>query len=87
MIDIAKLRVGNKVRYQPQHYGDDAWENGIIKEIREDRTDGVWVVYQCGGNWEYYDCYTGALTMLGDLRMGWAFGPENKKEVDTNADS
>ena len=71
MIDIAQLRIGQQVHYQPEHYGDDRWENGMIKEIREGKMDGVWVVYNCGGNWDYYMDYTSALTNLRDLKLGW----------------
>jgi len=71
MIDIAQLRIGEKVHYQPAHYGPREWENGIIKEIRDGRMDGVWVVYNCGGDWENYEKYTSALTNLRDLKIGW----------------
>lgn len=71
MIDITKLSVGDKVYYQPDHYKRDEWENGIIKEIREGKTDGVWVVYNCAGNWGRYRDYTSALTNLRDLKLGW----------------
>ncbi len=71
MINIAELRIGDKVHYQPSHYDDDEWKNGRIKEIREGKTDGVWVVYNCGGNWNNYQNYTGALTNLRDLKLGW----------------
>ena len=74
-LDITKLRVGDKVHYQPPHYGLDDWENGIIKEIREGRTDGVWVVYNCAGNWKRYQEYTSALTNLSDLKLGWRHKP------------
>ena len=70
-IDFAKLRVGDKVHYQPGHYGLDQWENGIIKEIRENKTDAVFVVYDCAGDWKNYKNYTGALTNLRDLKLGW----------------
>ena len=71
MIDIAKLHVGDKVHYQPEHYSDSEWENGRIKEIRGGRVDGVWVVYNCAGNWDRYMDYTSALTNLRDLKTGW----------------
>lgn len=71
MLDIAQLRVVQKVHYQPEHYKDDEWENGIIKEIREDRPDGVWVVYKCNGEWARFSEYTSALTNLRDLKLGW----------------
>lgn len=70
-IDIAALRVGQKVHYQPAHYRADEWENGRIKVIREGRTDGVWVVYNCAGDWENFVNYTSALTNLRDLKLGW----------------
>lgn len=72
MIDIAKLKIGQKVHYQPSHYCDnDVWENGIIKEIRENNNKAVFVVYNCGGNWDNYADYTSALTQLDDLGLGW----------------
>ena len=71
MIDIAKLHVGDKVHYQPEYYGNDKWENGRIKEIRDGKIDGVWVVYNCAGNWNRYQDYTSALTNLRDLKPGW----------------
>ncbi len=70
MIDIAKLKVSDKVCYQPSHFPGDKWENGMIKEIR-DSLDSVWVVYNCNGNWNRYKDYTGALTNLRDLKLGW----------------
>ena len=77
-IDIAQLRVGQKVHYQPEHYNDDEWENGIIKEIPEGATnpeslcfDSIRVVYHCNGHWDRYDEYTSALTNLRDLKLGW----------------
>lgn len=71
MIDIAKLHIGDKVHYQPSHYEDERWENGLIKEIREGVTDSIWVVYNCGGNWDNYRDYTSAKTNLRDLKLGW----------------
>ena len=79
MIDIAKLRIGDKVHYQPQHYCEDQWENGIIKEIlnfainKTARVDYnyIRVVYNCAGNWENFKNYTSALTHLRDLKLGW----------------
>ncbi len=71
MIDIAKLKVGDKVHYQPDHYGKDKWENGMVKEIPEHTNDAVRVVYNCGGNWDEFENYTSALTNLRDLKLGW----------------
>ena len=66
---ISQLNIGDKVHYQPEYYGDKKWENGIVKELRP--PDGVWVVYNCAGNWHRYKDYTGAKTHLRDLKPGW----------------
>ena len=71
MITIEQLKVGDSVHYQPSHYGEDKWENGVIKEIRKDILDAVWVVYNCGGEWHRYKEYTSAKTNLCDLKLGW----------------
>lgn len=65
------LRVGDKVRYQPDHYPEERWENGIVKEVPDHTDTAVRVVYNCGGDWENYANYTSALTDLRDLRIGW----------------
>lgn len=71
MIDISKLRVGDPVHYQPEQYGTEKWENGLIKRIPDYPYDAVFVVYNCAGNWEKYMDYTAAMTNLRDLKPGW----------------
>jgi hypothetical protein len=73
-MDIAKLKIGDKVHYQPAHYEDHEWENGIIKEIPEHTNKSVRVVYHCAGNWDDYKNYTSAMTDLIDLKPGWRNG-------------
>ena len=73
MIDIAKLRIGDKVCYQPDHYDEGQWENGMIKEIRDSNMVAVFVVYNCAGNWDRFRDYTSALTNLTDLKIGWKY--------------
>ena len=75
MISIEMLHIGSKVRYQPEHYGSNRWENGIVKELRA--PDGVWVVYNCNNEWKRYEDFTAAKTHLHDLRPGWV---ENGKQ-------
>lgn len=70
-IDISKLRIGDKVYYQPEHYDPEQWENGMVKEIRDNVFKSVWVVYNCAGNWDDYVNYTSAKTNLTDLKLGW----------------
>ncbi len=71
MLKQDDLKVGDKVCYQPSHYGRLEWENGIVKEIPKHTTESVRVVYHCGGNWDNYQDYTSALTNLCDLTKGW----------------
>lgn len=71
MVDIAQLRVGDKVYYQPEHYAEGKWENGIVKEIPEHSLDSARVVYHCNGDWENFHNYTGCLTNRRDLFKGW----------------
>ena len=77
-IDILKLKVGDKVHYQPEHYKDGEFENGLIKEIPEFAFDkdhmyfnNIRVVYNCNGEWHRYKDYTSALTNIRDLKLGW----------------
>ena len=71
MIDISKLKVGDKVYYQPAHFNFDEFENGIVKEIPDFTDDAVRVVYNCAGDWERFEEYTAALTNIEDLKLGW----------------
>lgn len=71
MIDIAKLKVGDKVCYQPAHYGADKYENGLVKEMPDHTNTSIRVVYNCAGNWDKFMDYTSALTQLSDLTLGW----------------
>lgn len=84
MVNTAKLKVGDKVYYQPEHYKNilvldntteetvtEKWENGLVKEIPDWSTDSVRVVYNCCGDWNNYKDYTSALTNISDLYLGW----------------
>ena len=84
MVDITKLKIGDKVYYQPEHYKNilvldntteetvtEKWENGLVKEIPDWSTDSVRVVYNCCGDWDNYKDYTSALTNVNDLYLGW----------------
>lgn len=65
------LKVGDSVRYQPAHYSEDKWENGIVKEIPSHNINAVRVVYNCNNEWRDYQNYTSAMTRLEDLKYGW----------------
>ena len=69
--ELRMYKVGDKVHYQPDHYGHDKWENGIVKEVREGITEAVWVVYNCNNDWIHHREYTSARTRLEDLKPGW----------------
>ncbi|MCK9417600.1 hypothetical protein M0Q97_13240 [Candidatus Dojkabacteria bacterium] len=82
MINLATIKIGEKVYYQPDYYkADDKFENGIIKEIPEHTTTSVRVVYKCGGDWKNYKDYNSALTSVDDLYYGW-----KHKEIEISDD-
>ena len=72
MVDISKIKIGDKVCYQPDHYKESGkYENGVVKLIPEESLDSLRVVYNCGGDWNNYMNYTSALTNVRDLELGW----------------
>lgn len=71
MLDIKDIEVGSKVYYQPSHYSENEWENGIVKEIPNHTNDAVRVVYNCNDDWANYKNYTSALTNIRDLKLNW----------------
>ena len=87
MIDIAKIKIGDKVYYQPEHYKSkhiinidikeskdiEKWENGIVKEVHTHSIDSVRVVYNCDGDCENFKNYTSSLTNIRDLYEGWKY--------------
>lgn len=73
MLDISKIKVGSRVCYQPSHYYEYEFENGIVKEIQEHTTDSVRVVYNCDNDWTNYQNYTSALTNIKDLHLDWKY--------------
>lgn len=66
---MLKIKVGDKVSYHPKHYSENHYEIGIVKEIVDNTS--IRVVYNCGGDWENYMNYTGCLTNIRDLIIGW----------------
>lgn len=80
MIDISKMKVGDKVYYQPSHYQPDKWENGMVKEIPEHSLNSIRVVYNCNEDWKNFRNYTSALTNISDLKLGWKSEVEETKE-------
>jgi hypothetical protein len=72
MINISKIKVGDKVCYQPDHYKtENKYENGIVKEVPDWSTNSIRIVYNCAGDWNNYKDYTSALTNVRDLTLGW----------------
>lgn len=80
MVDIAKLRIGEKVHYQPTFLKDsNRFENGIVKGLSPN--GGVFVVYRCGGDWKNFKNYTAENTHPIDLFLGWKM-EEIKKDIE-----
>lgn len=72
MIDIAKLKIGDRVHYIPFEGCDESqYENGLVKEIPNHTNTEVRVVYSCGGDWDNFMNYTSALTPISKMGMGW----------------
>ena len=67
-MDIAKLKIGDKVHYTPR---EGVYENGMVKEIPDHTNTQVRVVYNCGSDWDNFMDYTSALTPISKLCMGW----------------
>ena len=65
--DLPKLRVGDKVYYTYQ-YQNPRFQNGIIKTIVG---QNIYVVYNCNANWDNYKDYTGLLSPISALTLGW----------------
>lgn len=72
MIDIAKLKIGDKVHYTPFDGCDIALiENGMVKEIPDHTNTSIRVVYNCAGEWDRFMDFTSAMTPIDKLAIGW----------------
>lgn len=79
MVDVTRLKAGDKVCYV-NPYNKNEWENGIVKSLNDgtDEQYNVYVVYNCGDDWDNYMNYRGARTNPMDLEIGW----RNEAQVD-----
>lgn len=72
MINIAKLKIGDKVHYTPfEECAESLIENGLVKEIPDHTNTAVRVVFNCAGEWNNFKDYTSQLTPISKLSMGW----------------
>ena len=72
MIDISRLKIGDKVHYVPfKGCNPSQYENGMVKDIPQESYSSVKVVYNCGGDWNNFKNYTASSTPLSKLRIGW----------------
>ena len=69
MVDIASLKLGDKVHYIG--FEGDEPQNGVVKSIPEDEFNFVFVVYHCAGEWDNYANYTAQRTNVKELYPGW----------------
>ena len=71
-VDINVLKAGDKVYYQPPYYLENSkWSNGVVKRTVIDNPGLIWVVFHCDGQWENFMDYTGQLTPIEHLYLGW----------------
>lgn len=70
-----ELKLGDKVIYGNRK------GRGIVKSVHP-FTEAVWVVFNCGEDWENYQNYTAQLTFCSDLTKGWS--DENVTNQNSN---
>ena len=81
MIDISKIKIGDKVHYIPFEGCDESQlENGIVKEIPEHTNTAVRVVYRCAEELYRFMDYTSVLTNIKDLKLGWKHQQRFKRQ-------
>jgi hypothetical protein len=72
MVEVKVIKKGDSVHYVPSHKKESGeFENGVVKGIAPN--GGVFVVYNCSGEWHRYEDYTGVNTRPEDLYEGWKF--------------
>lgn len=62
---INDMKKGDKVTYIP------TGEWGIIKDFTAGPGMGLYVVFNCGEDWENYKDYTAALCQEKHIKLGW----------------
>lgn len=62
---MSNIKIGERVTYNPGY----KTEKGIVKGFASD--GDPFVVYNCGGDWENYQNYTGAKTPIKHLKKEW----------------
>lgn len=71
MKQLKEFAPGDKVCYQPENWKQHGrFENGVVKEFINEYNE-IRVVYHCGGDWDNYKEYTGALIPVKHLTRGW----------------
>jgi len=68
MLNINQAYIGQLVTYTSHYQGSK--EKGIISNFSK-FPDKLFVVYNCGENWEDYKNYTGSLTSITSLTSNW----------------
>jgi hypothetical protein len=64
------MEPGDKVHYIPFEGADKSlYQNGIVKSFSDD--EHLFVVFNCGGEWENYRCFTAQRTRISQLKKNW----------------
>lgn len=64
------FKPGDKVTFNPPGARKGEREKGIVKAVHP-RAEAIWVVFNCGEDWDNYKNYTAALVRIQDLEAGW----------------
>ena len=65
-MENTSMKIGDKVAYIKP---DGSYENGIVKSFG--MNEGVFVVFNCAGEWDSYQDYTAARCYRNQLVKGW----------------
>jgi hypothetical protein len=63
------IAVGDKLIYQPKHYGSSHYDKCRVAKIID--SERVSIVTICGGDWENYLNYSSQIVAISDLKSGW----------------
>ncbi len=67
-MEAKDTKPGARVYYTAPH---GATQNGRVKSVNAE-LGTAFVVYNCNGDWDNYENYTGQSTRLADLTLGWS---------------
>lgn len=78
-VNANNIFIGSKVTFISQGTSKRK-EKGRVKSFSDEK-DKVFVVYKCNDDWENYKNYTGEITSLNFLELGWEEDIKSDKQT------